>query len=103
MQALAACGRVEEGFDLLREFEVAALADTAESYIVHRTLLEACRASGTAAAVDRVQTFMSRRGLSAVAAVACSTYGGEELRYTTADTSMNETCGTISEIGFAAR
>ena len=31
--------------------------------------------------VDRVQKAVSRRGLSAVAAVACSTYGGEQLRY----------------------
>ena len=54
MQALAACGRLGEGFALLRDFEAAGLADiadTADSYAVHRTLLEACRSSGTAAQV----------------------------------------------------
>ena len=51
MQALAASGRVEEGFALLREFEARGLADTTQSYIVHRSLLQACRASGTAAEV----------------------------------------------------
>ena len=69
MQTFASSGRVEEGFALLQDFEAAGLADTAESYVVHRTLLEACRASGTGAQVDRVQTAMSRRGLSAAAAV----------------------------------
>ena len=100
MQALAASGRVKEGFALLRDFEAAGLADTEESYIVHRTLLEACRANGTGAEVELVQTAMSRRGLSAVAAVARSTYSGEELRYTNAE---RLTRGTISEVGLAAR
>ena len=54
MQALAASGRVEEGFALLRDLEAAGLADTAESYAVHRTLLQACRASGTAAQVTNI-------------------------------------------------
>ena len=46
---------------------------------------KACRAHGTAAQVDSVQTAMRQRGLSALAPVARSTYGGEELRYTNAD------------------
>ena len=65
-----------------------------------RDRLQACRASGTAAEVEFVQTAMSRRGLSAVAAVARSTYSGEELQYTNAD---RLTRGTISEVGLAAR
>ena len=52
--------------------------------------------------VDCVQTAMSRRGLSAVAAFCRSTYGGEQLRYTNADF-RKETSGTLSEIGLAAR
>lgn len=51
MQALASSGRVEQGFTLLQDFEAAGLADTTESYAVHRTLLQACRANGTAAQV----------------------------------------------------
>jgi len=43
---------------------------------------------------------MSRRGFSAVAAVARSTYSGEEFRYTNED---RLTRGTISEVGLAAR
>lgn len=53
--------------------------------------------------VDRVRAAMSRRGLSAVAAVARSTYGGEQLRYTNADFFTDEALWTISEIGLAAR
>ena len=79
MQALAASGCVEEGFALLRDFEAAGLADTPDSYSAHRTLLQACRASGIAAQGDWVQTTMDHRGLSSIAAVARSTYGGEEL------------------------
>ena len=103
MQALASSGRVEEGFAVLRDFEAAGLADTTQTYLVHRTLLQACRASGTAAQVDCVQAAMSRRGLSAVAAVCRSTYGGEQLLYTNADFFMKEFGGTPSEIGLAAR
>ena len=43
---------------------------------------------------------MSRRELSADAAVARSTYSGEELQYTNADRLAR---GTISEVGIAAR
>ena len=46
---------------------------------------------------------MSRRGLSAVAAVCCSTCGDEQLRYTNVDFVTKETGGTLSEIGVAAR
>ena len=46
---------------------------------------------------------MSRRSLSAVAAVCRSTYGGEELRYTNADFFTTETGRTLSEAGIAAR
>ena len=50
-----------------------------------------------------MQTAISRRGLSAIAAVAHSIYGGEQLRYTNADVLMKEPRETISEIGLAAR
>ena len=53
--------------------------------------------------VDFVQAAMSRRGLSAVAAVCRSTCGSEELRYTNADFFTKETGGTLSEIGLTAR
>ena len=79
MQVLAASGRVEEGFALLRDFEAAGLADTPDSYSAHCTLLQACQVSGIAAQGDWVQTTMDHRGLSSITAVARSTYGGEEL------------------------
>ena len=63
-------------------------------------MLETCRTVFDGK-VDRVQTAMSQRGLSAVAAIARSTYGGEELRYTNADRYTKD--GKISEIGLAAQ
>ena len=46
---------------------------------------------------------MSRRDLSAVAAVACSNSSGEQLRHTSEDDYTKETRGTISEIRLALR
>jgi len=54
---------------LLGDFEAAGLADSPDSYSIHRTLLQACRASGTGAQVDCVEKAMRRRGLSVEAAV----------------------------------
>jgi len=101
MQTLAGAGRLVEGFELLEQFEAAGFADDTKSYSLHRALLEACRANGTRAQVERVNEAMTRRGLSAVAPVARASWEGTERRYTNRD--MFAGANTLSAVGNMAR
>ena len=66
MQAVAAAGRLREGFALL-ERAMGVAGETAEeeqaSYVLHRALLEACRAHEDLSGAARVQASIERRGL----------------------------------------
>ena len=97
MQALAVAGQVSKGFEVLRHFEDAGLANTSKSYSLHRTLLQACRTNGTSAQVEYVREAMARRGLSAVAPVAKATVGGEVRRWSNQMSRMPGTAQTAAK------
>ena len=82
MLAVSAAGELDEGFLLLgRAANTLGAVSLKETYVLHMTLLTACRDAGDLGRAETVQTLMHSRNLVALAPVAAATIGGVKLEY----------------------